>query len=54
MHDVGKRRDQSRLAEPRHAFQQDMAICEQRHDHALDDVVVADNHLRDFLFYLGE
>ena len=54
MDDVGQGGDESRLAEARHAFEKDMTVGEQAHDDALDDVVVTDDHLRDFLFHPRE
>ena len=44
---VGQGPDQERLAQPRHAFQQRMAADEQAGQDAVDDLVVADDHLGD-------
>ena len=41
---MAKRAHQQRLAQARHAFQQAMAADEQAGQHAVDDVVVADDH----------
>ena len=44
---LGQRADQERLAQPRHAFQQAMPADEQAGQHAVDDLVVADDHPAD-------
>ena len=44
---LGQGADQERLAQPRHAFQQAMAAGEQAGQHAVDDLVVADDHPAD-------
>jgi hypothetical protein len=45
--DVGEGADEHRLAEARHALQQDVAPGEQGDDAAVDDLAVADDHLAD-------
>ena len=40
---LGQRADQQRLAQPGHAFQQAMSADEQAGQHAVDDIVVADD-----------
>ena len=44
---IGQRAHQKRLAQTRHAFQQRMAADEQAGQDAMDDLVVADDHLGD-------
>ena len=44
---LGERADQQRLAQPGHAFEQRVAAGEQAGQHAVDDLVVADDHLAD-------
>ena len=44
---LGQRADQQRLAQAGHAFEQGVAADEQAGQHAVDDVVVADDHLAD-------
>ena len=46
---LGQRAHQQRLAQAGHAFQQAMAADEQAGQHAVDDVVVADDHAADLL-----
>ena len=48
MHHVRQRGNQLGFAESGHAFEQNVAAGEQAHDHAIDDVVVADDDFRDF------
>jgi hypothetical protein len=52
--DIGQRRDKSGLPEARYAFEENVTVGEQAHDDALDDVVITDDHFRDFLFYPRE
>ena len=46
---LGQRADQQRLAQARHAFQQAVPADEHARQHAVDDVVVADDHPADLL-----
>ncbi len=46
---LGQRADQQRLAQPGHAFQQAMPADEQAGQHAVDDLVVADDDAADLL-----
>ena len=47
--DLRERLDGQRLREPRHAFDQQVALREHRHQHALEEVVLADDHLLHFV-----
>ena len=40
-----QRLDGQRLGEPGHAFDQQVALRQRRHQHALEEVVLADDHL---------
>ncbi len=46
---LGQRAHQQRLAQARHAFQQAVPADEQAGEHAVDDVVVPDDHAADLL-----
>jgi hypothetical protein len=45
---VPSERDEQRLGEARHAFEQHVAVGEQRHQQALDGGILADDGLADF------
>ena len=51
---LGQRADEERLAQARHALEQGMAADEQAGQDAVDDLVVADDHLADLVPDLGE
>ena len=44
---LGERAHEHRLAEAGHAFEQRVAAAEQAHEHALDDLFLADDHRAD-------
>ena len=46
---LGQRADQQGLGQPGHAFQQGVAAGEDGHQHLLDHLVLADDHLGQFL-----
>ena len=45
----GQRFDGERLGQARHAFEQDVAVGEQADDQPLDQIVLADDDLADFV-----
>ena len=47
--DLGERLDGQRLREPRHAFDQQVALRQDRDQHALEEVVLSDDHFLDFI-----
>ena len=46
---AGQRADQQRLGQPRHAFEHAVPAAEQADQQLLDDLVLADDHLRQLL-----
>ena len=54
MENAGKRSQQSRLSEPRNAFKQHMSARQQTDQHAIDDILLADDDLADFITDLFE
>jgi hypothetical protein len=49
-----QRAKQRSLSQARNSFEQNVARSEQTNQDAIDDILLADNNLRDFLAYLIE
>ncbi len=54
MQNAGKRSQQGGFAESWNAFEEDVAAREEANEHAVDDFLLADDDLADFLAYTVE